>query len=196
MTDIYLPSLAALVAGEKVSGSWWGHRAGKEIYAVAQTLENNPDVLTLKLISGKVTFVWRSIWNEVLSVAQGREEWQYAGLTEAAYHLKRVVDRDTRVRLDRLKEWPFVGKTFRPEASAGELEKRLLVHVTSEHTEAGKHSKVLQTWESWAAEASFSLDNLIDPLAARNHLELWLCKLNSSCSASATLPWSAKLKPA
>jgi hypothetical protein len=194
MTDGHLPSLTALIAGEKVSGSWWGHPAGKEIFAVAQKLEDRPDVLTLKLISGKVTFVWRSIWNEVLSVALGREEWQYSGLNEAASYLKRLVDRDARVRLDGLKEWPFAGKSLRPEASAGELEKRLLVHVTSEHTEAGKHLRVLQTWKSWAAKASFSLDDPIDPFIARNRLELRLSNLNSRFSASATLPWSAKLK--
>jgi hypothetical protein len=192
LTDGKMPSLAALIAGERISGSWWGHPAGKEIFAAAQTLEDNPDVLTLKLISGKVTFVWRTLWNDVVSVGLGHEEWQYAGLNEAARHLKSIVDGEFRVPLDRLREWHFSGKAFRPEASAVELEKRLLVHVTSEHTEAGKHSKVLQTWENWAVEASFSLNHLVDPLIARNRLELRLCDLNSSFSARATLPWSGK----
>jgi hypothetical protein len=194
MTDGRLPSLTALIAGNKVSGSWWGHPAGKEMFAVAQRLGDHPDVLTLKLISGKVTFVWRSIWNEVVSIALGREEWQYAGLNEAACYLKKLVDRDTTVRLDRLKEWPFVEKPFWPGGSANELEERLLVHVTSEHTETGKHSKVLQTWENWAAKACFSFNNLIDPGVARTRLEIRLSNLNSRFSANAKLPWTGRLK--
>jgi hypothetical protein len=61
-----LPSLAELVAGEPLRGSWWGHPAGKTIYAIATGLEQS--VLTAKLVDGKVAFVDARLWPSLLRV--------------------------------------------------------------------------------------------------------------------------------
>ena len=53
LTDRKLPSVAGLVAGSPVRGSWWGHPRGREIYRVACSLAAHPDVLGVPLVSGK-----------------------------------------------------------------------------------------------------------------------------------------------
>src|SRR6266704_523157 len=58
-SDAQLPSLVSIVAGGPVRGSWWGHASGNIIYEVGNRLANHPDVLVIKLVSGKVTFVQR-----------------------------------------------------------------------------------------------------------------------------------------
>jgi len=45
MHDARKPSLTALVAGEPIRGSWWGHPAGKRIFQVANALEDGGRVL-------------------------------------------------------------------------------------------------------------------------------------------------------
>ena len=53
--DARRPSLTALVAGEPIRGSWWGHPAGRRIFQVAGALEERGDVLFVPLLSAKVT---------------------------------------------------------------------------------------------------------------------------------------------
>jgi hypothetical protein len=69
MTSV--PPLKCLVdeiAGEHVKGSWWGHKAGKAIFNIASELEDHDDVLSAKLLVGKVTFVHRALWPSMLRV--------------------------------------------------------------------------------------------------------------------------------
>ena len=60
LQDPVLPSLATLIAGAPIRGSWWGHARGGDIFRVANELEQ--EVVTAKLIDGKVTFVHRRLW--------------------------------------------------------------------------------------------------------------------------------------
>ena len=53
--DANLPNVCALVAGERVRGSWWSHPSGRAIFAVDSELADHPDVLMTKLISGMTT---------------------------------------------------------------------------------------------------------------------------------------------
>jgi hypothetical protein len=57
-----IPNVAEMVAGEDIRGSWWGHRAGHEIYAVLNELADSPDVARLRLINRKITLVHRRVW--------------------------------------------------------------------------------------------------------------------------------------
>jgi len=58
----WVPSLSEAIAGAPIRGSWWAHPKGKLIFACASALEDSPDLLTLKLLDCKVTFVHRSLW--------------------------------------------------------------------------------------------------------------------------------------
>ena len=64
-----LPSVAELVAGERVRGSWWGHPASHRIFMAINTLADSPDVVRTRLVNGKVTLVHRRVWCAVVRVA-------------------------------------------------------------------------------------------------------------------------------
>jgi len=57
-----VPSLAETIAGEPLRGSWWGHPKGGAIFVCSRALRNSNDVLTCRLIDGKVTYVHRRLW--------------------------------------------------------------------------------------------------------------------------------------
>jgi hypothetical protein len=144
--DRALPSVTALVAGQPIAGSWWGHPRGHDIYAVLVALEAGAGALSPKLINGKVTFVHERLWPALLGVLESRRGEERAALSPLAERILGQVEQRGRVR----------GAELRPLAPAaqlkqalGALESRLLVHVTSEHTPSGAHEKVLGSWAAW-----------------------------------------------
>ena len=64
-----VPSLAEVVAGEPVRGSWWSHPKSHEIFAVTRAVRDSDDVLVCRLIKGKITFVHRRVWPALVRVA-------------------------------------------------------------------------------------------------------------------------------
>ena len=92
LSDSSLPNVATLVAGEKVSGSWWSHKAAQRIFVVSETLEDHADVLILKLVSNKVTFVHRELWEQIYSIGVAREDWQLSKLSPVAKRLLKTLD--------------------------------------------------------------------------------------------------------
>ncbi len=57
-----VPSLAQTIAGKGIRGSWWGHPKGRIIFACSRAIRNSKDVLTCRLVEGKVTYVHRRLW--------------------------------------------------------------------------------------------------------------------------------------
>ncbi len=64
-----LPNVAEFIAGEPIRGSWWGHTAGKEIYAVLNVLADAPEIVTTRLVNAKVTLIHERVWAAVVRVA-------------------------------------------------------------------------------------------------------------------------------
>lgn len=64
-----LPNLAEQIAGEPIRGSWWGHSAGREIFAVLTRVLDSRDVIATRLVNGKVTLVHRRVWPALVRVA-------------------------------------------------------------------------------------------------------------------------------
>ncbi len=64
-----VPSLAEVIAGEPVRGSWWSHPKGREIFAVTRAIRDSDEVLVCRLIRGKVTFVHRRLWPALVRAA-------------------------------------------------------------------------------------------------------------------------------
>ena len=89
-----VPNLASAIAGEPVYGSWWAHPASHAIFAASQTLSESPDVLTCKLIDGKVTFVHRRLWPDLVALAEEIGPERLARVDEdhtpSGKHVKRV----------------------------------------------------------------------------------------------------------
>ena len=63
------PSLAEVIAGEPVRGSWWSHPKSHEIFAVTRAIRDSDDVLVCRLIKGKITFVHRRMWPALVRAA-------------------------------------------------------------------------------------------------------------------------------
>jgi hypothetical protein len=64
-----IPNVAELVAGEPITGSWWGHPASHAIFAVINELADSPDVVRLRLVKGKISLVHRRVWPALVRVS-------------------------------------------------------------------------------------------------------------------------------
>lgn len=64
-----VPSVAEVVAGEPIRGSWWGHPRGRDIFAALGAIADSPDARCFKLVGGKVTFVHRRLWPALVRLA-------------------------------------------------------------------------------------------------------------------------------
>jgi hypothetical protein len=176
-TDPKFPNVTALLAGEAVRGSWWTHPKAREMYRVTSELREHPDVLTIKLVSGKITFIHRPVWMAVYAIGQARESWQTRGLSKDAARLLGQADKENQLLSS--------GDAVR------ELEARLLVHARSVHTERGFHRKQVQTWKDWAD--SVQLDSVtLTPAEGKAQLEAVVARLNTQFGAQGTLPWQAQ----
>jgi hypothetical protein len=57
-----VPSLASVIAGAPIRGSWWSHAKGGEIFKLTRAVRDSPDVLVCRLVEGKITYVHRRLW--------------------------------------------------------------------------------------------------------------------------------------
>ena len=175
-TDANLPNVCDLVAGEKVSGSWWAHPRSHAIFRVDGELADDPDVLMTKLISGKVTYLHRPLWAPVIAVGRGREPWQIEHLSPVARKLLAEVDRK-----------PVQPQPGMSKASA-ELETKLLVYSEQFHTESGAHARRLESWDHWSNRVGY-VEGIITPADARLALEEVVASLNRKFNGGGRLPW-------
>jgi hypothetical protein len=166
VSDQYFPSVAYTIVQTQRKGSWWSYPEAHTIFALNGMLEDHPDVLVMKLISGKVTFVHRELWGHIYSIASAREDWQMKPLSASARSLLKKVDSEGSIQTD------VLGKQFDPKPgdAARELEFHLLIHTEQVHTKSGRHAKILQTWDEWAKAAKFR-GRAKSPAAARRFLE-------------------------
>ena len=189
-SDLKLPSVCTLITGAPLRGSWWSHPLAQTIFQVNEKLEDHPDVLLTKLVSGKVTFVHRDLWPEILAIGTAHEPWQIEGLPAAARALLKTVEKSGVLRTDQM------GQTTSPDSvknkagdAARELERKLLIHAEQIHTESGAHAKLLETWEHWSKRTSFA-GPAIQADQAKRSLEGRVGKLNDEFGGTARLPWN------
>jgi hypothetical protein len=135
-----LRELCDAVAGEPVRGSWWAHRAGKQIFAAANALDDDPDIITTKWVEGRVTFVHRRKWPELFAEVDERRKSGLAELSAPARKLLALVEKRGELRMDDPAAHPLRNHRV-------ELEKALLVHAKQIHSELGKHVAVLESWD-------------------------------------------------
>ena len=179
-----IPDLRRLVGGHTSKGSWWADPAAHQIFAINAQLEDHPDVVITRLVSRKVTFVHRTLWNRMFAVATARDDWQLEGLSTAAKKLLEAIDKEECIRTDKLNSH---GKT-KPGDLARELELRLLIHSDQVHTELGKHAKLVETWNAWAKRINFK-PRALETLSARKFLENRIEQINKEYSGCGKLPW-------
>lgn len=168
------PSLVESMVGRPVKGSWWGHPAGDRIFQAATALQASPEVLVVKLVAGKVTFLHRSLWPALLRVARDPERVSAARgrLSPLAARLEAELAERGELRVDELAREGGWAEERDLARAAKELDAALLVHAVSVHTEHGRHALALRTWaltvpDSVRREAAhLSLDAALETLGA------------------------------
>src|SRR4051812_1024188 len=79
---VRVPSLAQIVAGEPVKGSWWAHAKGKQIFRLSRKIRASGDVLVCRLVDGKITYVHKRLWPALVSSATQYPRQRLAALRE------------------------------------------------------------------------------------------------------------------
>jgi hypothetical protein len=139
---LLVPDLTEAIAGAKIKGTWWSHPKGKLIFNVASKLEDDPEILTAKLIDQKVTFVHARLWPALATV-----------VTDAKWRRAKMKDLgdDAKSLLRKVERRGSYAPTKDEKPARKELEDSLLVRSKSEHTDSGSHETVLESWKSWAS---------------------------------------------
>ena len=78
-----VPSLAQVVAGEPLRGSWWAHPKGNEIFRLSRAIRSSPDVLVCRLVDGKITYIHRRLWPTLVRLAGQFSKQRLAAVKEA-----------------------------------------------------------------------------------------------------------------
>jgi hypothetical protein len=76
------PSLADAVAGERIHGSWWGHKKGRAIFRATRTVRDCDQILVCRLAGGKITYVHRRLWPAMVRLANSLDKKSLAALRE------------------------------------------------------------------------------------------------------------------
>jgi hypothetical protein len=174
--DKLLPSATTLIAGVPITGSWWGHALGHEIYAVLGELGQGPGALCAKLVNAKRTYVHPRLYGAFF----GSLEAGWAEAASACSPLAReLLEVTTRQGLVRMADVAALASVRAITAAIRELDERCLVRVDSEHTASGKHEKTLESWSSWRARHAPELETLA-PAQARAALSSALERLTPS----------------
>lgn len=169
LQDKVLLDVVGMLAGGKLSTSWWSHARGQVIFACLEHLSDDPDVIASRLVAGKVTYVHRRLWPEFLAVARSGEAWQTRGISKPARQL-----------LDSMSD----SGTRASGQAARELQDRLLVYARQVHTEGGRHELHLQPWS--AARKTQHVIAAPSVAAARATIEKAVVGIGGS---AASLPW-------
>ena len=77
-----VPVLVDFIAGERVRGSWWGHRKGQEIFRVLKEVLDSGEVVALRLIGGKLTIAHRRVWPALVALADEIGRSRLAAISE------------------------------------------------------------------------------------------------------------------
>jgi hypothetical protein len=64
-----IPTLVEAIAGEPISGSWWGHAKGRLIFRVLNHVYDSGDVKAFRLVEGKVALVHQRLWPALVRLA-------------------------------------------------------------------------------------------------------------------------------
>ena len=187
LSDRSLPSIAGLVIGGPVIGSWWAHPLCHEIYDSSQKLMRHGDALRVKFVNGKVTYVHRRLWPDFLAIVTASHPWQFESLPDKAH---RLFEATLRAGCLTAVQGPMATKEFGDCARV--LESRLLVFGDDVHTPAGAHVKRVEAWKHWAHRMKISLTKLPNASAAMTTFDDLVADLSSEFSVNAGLPWQRK----
>lgn len=76
------PNLAEAIVGSPIQGGWWGHPLGHTIFNITQAVRDSKDILTCRLLDGKITFVHRRCWPALVRLAGKFRKERLAAVSE------------------------------------------------------------------------------------------------------------------
>jgi hypothetical protein len=77
-----VPSVAELVVGAPITGSWWAHPDSHAIFDAINTVADHRYVVRTRLLKGKVTLVHRRLWPVLVVLADRFPPERLAALHE------------------------------------------------------------------------------------------------------------------
>ena len=77
-----VPSLAQVIVGEPVRGSWWAHPMGSDILRLSRSIRSSPDILVCRLVDGKITYIHRRLWPALVRLAGRFSKQRLAAVKE------------------------------------------------------------------------------------------------------------------
>jgi len=77
-----VPSLAQVIAGESLRGSWWAHPKGNDIFRLSRSIRSSADVLVCRLVGGKITYIHRRLWPALVRLAPWFPKQRLAAVKE------------------------------------------------------------------------------------------------------------------
>ena len=78
-----VPSLAQVVVGKALKGSWWADPKGNEIFLLSRAIRSSPEVLVCRLVDGKITYIHRRLWPALVRLAGWLSTQRLAQVKEA-----------------------------------------------------------------------------------------------------------------
>jgi hypothetical protein len=166
-----------VLTGEFPRGSWWTHPEANQIYGILERVEDHPDVLSAKLLAGKVTLIHRALWPALLAVVTAREAWQTDDLLPGSVQWLAALDEARAAGAEVAQPSRTVVK---------EIEARLLARSESVHTSDGSHRTRIEDWAAWATRAGVALPPTMSPADGQRALEAAAERLGPPPPA---LPW-------
>lgn len=157
--DSKLPSAVTVIVGKPVKGSWWGHAKGNLIYNTCNMLYYEKDLICLKLINGKRTYLHRQYWNLIYNLIQSNQKDLEKSISAKAKKIFKDVEKKKLLRADEsgnAKAYALM------KPSLKELEKTVLCCSQSVHTESGFHATELISWSKVFKDRDFSVKKLTD----------------------------------
>jgi len=147
-----LPSLAEVIAGRSLTGSWMAHPEAGRIYRILRQLIRS-GVISVPLVLGKETLIDSSLGPAVERIATDRQRIAKVRmkLTPLAQRLLAAVEARGQVRMD---DWGVPTQGARPARRL--LERQLLVVGSSFHTESGYHTSLVVPWTTSEISKRFS----------------------------------------
>ncbi|MGE0171859.1 MAG: hypothetical protein AB7T49_03705 [Oligoflexales bacterium] len=149
--DGVFPSVAGIVAGRPIKGSWWSDPNAQGIFYVCGEVAEAPDIVVTRVVEGKVTFVHEKLWPALLAVGTSKEKWQIQKMAKRRKALLAEVESLGEFRVD--DPTPEIEKLdLKLTDAIRDFERRLLVVTEQIHTESGAHTKIVRSWRHWSQE--------------------------------------------
>lgn len=182
LQDKSFPNIVSKIVGESIQGSWWGHPLANSIYNGLGWMEHNQNLLIVKLLDGKVTYVHQSLFADFYSIVCEPRDWQLKKLNKDDLALLNYISKKDKVSSDDPKMKELVDDSKKSFAT---LEKKLLVFSSEEHADSGKHIKEFMPWK----KSKIFSKKIHDYETAKSKIEKIVMDLNLKSGAKARLPW-------